>query len=147
MPKEWDEYDPWKQHKKSKELGEQYGVDYDQFQEEDRGSQGNFDQDGYNDAISKAMANDYDTRRALEAARLSGDYDGPQGISNLSEGYAAHNFLKDTHEEIGGKNRFGYNHSAKDYANVTTHFVDKDREKVYNDIGTCLLYTSPSPRD
>ena len=130
MPKDWDEYSPWKQDKLARELGEQFNIDRDKYQEQDRGSQGNFDRDGYNQAISDAMANDYDTRRAMEAARLSGDYDGPSGISNMGEAYKVHNFMKDTHEKNGG-GRFS---SDNDYAGVANYYVNKDRDSLMDDI-------------
>ena len=130
MPKDWEEYNPYKQQKLAKELGANFDINRDDFQEADRGSQGNFDSKGYNQAIADAMANDYDTRRAMEAARLSGDYDGPSGISNMGEAYKVNNFMKDTHEANGG-GRFS---SANDYAGVANHYVDKDRDNVMSDI-------------
>ena len=130
MPKDWEDYNPYKQQKLAKELGANFGVNRDDFQEEDRGSQGNFDDKGYNQAIADAMANDYDTRRAMEAARLSGDYDGPSGISNIGEAYKVNNFMKDTHEDNGG-GRFS---SANDYAGVADHWVNKDRDNMMNNI-------------
>lgn len=130
MPKDWEEYNPYKQQKLAKELGANFGINRDDFQEADRGSQGNFDHEGYNQAIADAMANDYDTRRAIEAASLSDEYDGPSGISNISEAYKVNNFMKDTHEANGG-GRFS---SANDYAGVADHYVNKDRDNMMNDI-------------
>ena len=130
MSKEWEDYNPYKQEKLAKELGEQFNINRDDFQEADRGSQGNFDHDGFNSAIASAMANDYDTRRAMEAARLSGDYDGPSGISDIGEAYKVNSFMRDTHEENGG-GRFS---SANDYAGVANHYVDKDRDIVMSSI-------------
>ena len=131
MAKDWEEYSPYKQEKLAKELGEQFGIDRDKYQEEDRGSQGNFDSKGYNQAIADAMANDYDTRRSIEAAGLAGEYDGPKGISKIGEAYKVHNFLKDTHESMGNSGKFS---SANDYAGVAHHWVNKDRERFTDDL-------------
>ena len=105
-----------------------YGVDYDSFQPEDTGSQENFLQDEFNDAVSRAANNHYDTRRSVEAAKLAG-YEGAddlsKGISNMDEFTNTQNFLKNYHKDELGGNKFS---SRNDFANVTNSFVNMDRD-------------------
>lgn len=128
MPKDWDEMDPYERMKESKKYGEQYGIDRGQFQEADRGSEGNFDQKGYEEAISRAANNHYDTRRAIEAAKMSG-YEGAddlaKGISNMEELSKSFGFLENYHKDELGGNKFS---SRNDFGNVTNSFVNRDRD-------------------
>ena len=87
--------------------------------------------------LADKFANDYDTRRAMEAASMSGAKgagDLPVGISNMKEAYDVHKFLKKTHEKE--LDRGGAFSSANDYANVTKHFVEKDREEMLDTLAT-----------
>ena len=125
---------------KTLQLADQFGVDKDDYNYLSSGRE-QFNKKGdfgdLEDAVARAIANDYDVRRSTEAARMSGAKraDGlPIGISNISEAYDVHKFLKRTHRKKldGGKN-FG---SANDYAGVTKHFVEKDREEMLDTLAT-----------
>lgn len=127
----WEDLSPLEKDRASKQYADIYGVNRDDFQEEDRGSQGNFDQKGYEEAISRAANNHYDTRRSVEAARLAGAEgasDLAKGISNMQELRDSFGFLEDHHKSTGG-NRFS---SRNDFANVTKSFVDMDRKNFTN---------------
>ena len=129
MAKSWDEMSPLEKDRNSKEYAKMYGVDYDSFQPEDTGSQENFRQKDFDEALSRAANNHYDTRRSIEAAKQAG-YEGAsdlaKGISNMDEFTNAHNFLKDYHKAELGGNKFS---SRNDMANVTSSFVDMDRDR------------------
>ena len=130
---------PHKDNKQLYEMASHFGVDADDFQEEDTGSQGHFDREGFADAIEDAMANDYDIRRATEAAHLSGEYhdedgklkDGapPRSIGSIEDGWNALQWFKDQHE--GG----GQFSSNQDFANITEKWVGKDRDNLLAKIG------------
>ena len=130
MPKDFDEYGLSKRNKTIRELAQQMGVNRDDFEEEDTGSQGAFDQKGYEQAISDAYHNNYDVRRSLEAANLSGSEDAPKhkGISNIKEAYETHKYLKGIHEdELKNGGKFSSNN---DYGNVSRYLVNQDRDKL-----------------
>jgi len=125
MPKkeiDWD--NPYTSEKYVNRLGLNLGVDRSPYEEEDTGSQGQFDQKGYAEAVEKAYANDYSTRRALEAANLAGEKDIPKNISSIEDAYKAHKWMKSQHEG-GGK----YSSDA-DRANITTKWVEEDRSNL-----------------
>ena len=130
MPKEksWDDMSPLEKDRNSKKYAEMYGVDYDSFQPEDTGSQENFRQKDFDEALSRAANNHYDTRRSIEAAKLAG-YEGAgdlsKGISNMDEMMSAQDFLSTYHKDELGGNKFS---SRNDFANVTDSFVNMDRD-------------------
>ena len=117
---------PYK-NKELHELGRNIGVDPDDFQEEDTGSQGRFDHDAWVEAIEKGYSDDYSTRRALEAANLAGE-DVPENIQSIDDAWAAHEWMKGQHQG-GGK----YS-SDSDRANVAWDWVKKDRENFTSDL-------------
>ena len=84
------------------QLGAILGVDSSPFQEEDTGSQGHFDTEGFTEAVENAAANNYDFRRSLEAANLAGEKGLPKGIGSIEDAYAVHKWMKDQHGG-GGK--------------------------------------------
>lgn len=102
-------------------LATRLGVDPDKFQEEDTGSQGHFDQKGFEEAITSAAANDYDFRRATEAARLAGEDDVPHSFQSINDIRDINKWMEDQH---GGGGKFS---SDQDYANITEKWVKKDR--------------------
>ena len=153
MPKDWDEMSPWKQEKQVRDIAEQMGVDRSDFEEADRGSQGNFDRDGYFDAISEKMNNNYSVRSGLEAANRYGAEDAPdiKGISNIKEAYETHKYLKGVHEDELGGNKFS---SRNDYGNVSKYLNDEDRKRLQqgftddlNAMKQSLLDTAAKKRD
>jgi len=126
---DWD--NPHMTAKEIDRLGAHLGVDRSPFEEEDTGSQGSFDYDGFGKAVERAYANNYDVRRSLEAARLSGKDDIPNNIGSIEDAYNAHKFMKRTHHnKIGNDERFDYD----EMAGVTNYWVKKDRENFTNDM-------------
>ena len=128
MAKSWDEMSPLEKDRNSKQYAKMYGVDYDSFQPEDTGSQENFRQKDFDEALSRASNNHYDTRRSVEAAKLA-RYEGADelsnGISNMDDFTNTQNFLRNYHKDELGGNKFS---SRKDMANVTNSFVNMDRD-------------------
>ena len=55
MAKNWEDMSPLEKDKYSKQYADIYGVNRDDYQEEDTGSQGAFDQKGYEEAISSCL--------------------------------------------------------------------------------------------
>ena len=97
------------------------GVDPSDFQEEDTGSQGHFDNKGFEEAVMNAAANNYDYRRATEAATLAGKKDVPTSFDSVDGTRDIYNWMKDQHD---GGGKFS---SAQDYANITNRLVKEDR--------------------
>lgn len=130
MPKDWDEMDMYKQRKLMRQHAEERGIDMDQYQEQDRGSQGNFDWKGLEKEVMGSYENDYDYRRSTEAAKLSG-YEGADelsnGLSNLGEVRKTQDFLRGIHEnKLENTGKFS---SANDYGNVTNYLVNNERSQ------------------
>ena len=137
MAKDWDKLGYSKQQQKLREMGDAFGIDRSRYGEEGdngsrpgmRGSKGYTTED-YEKAVVNAMQNDYDTRRAIEAGKLSGNKrfnDIGEGISNIGEAYAANRALKKVHKkDMGNSGNFS---SANDYGNVTNYLVNEDRDK------------------
>jgi hypothetical protein len=80
--------------------------------------------------IAKAASNDYDTRRGLEAAGLSGNKKAQKfaenGMRNIQDVYGANKFLKKQHKKMGNGGDYS---SASDYAGVTNQLVQQDRKR------------------
>ena len=109
------------------------GIDSNKYYEEDSGSQGEFDYKGFEKDVLRAYNNNYDVRRTIEAAKLSG-YKGAEdlsdGIDSLERLNAASAFMRDVHDEhIGGK--FGW---SRDAHGVTDYMVNRDRDIITDDI-------------
>ena len=86
---------------------------------------------GYKDAINRAVNNDYDVRRTLEAKALAGDEEARNfakgGIKGIQEVSDVHTMFKKDHEALGNSgDDFG---SQSDYSQITMSAVDKDRKK------------------
>jgi len=135
MPKDWDDMDMYKQRKLMRQHAEERGIDMDQFQEQDRGSQGNFDWDGLEEKVLGSYENDYDYRRSTEAAKLSGREGASElsnGFSNLGEVLKTQDFLRGVHEN--DLNHTGKFSSANDYGNVTNYLVNNDRSQFQDEL-------------
>ena len=131
MPKEIDWDNPYESSKEVDKLGYHLGVSRDDFYEDDMGSQGNFDADGYAKAVERAYSNNYDVRRSLEAGRMAGETDLPNNIGNMEDAYNAFNFMKDTHhDKIGNEEDFDYD----EMAGVTNYWVKTDRKNFTDEI-------------
>ena len=137
MAKDWDKLSYSKQQQKLREMSDALGIDRSRYGDEGettarpgmRGSKGYTTED-YEKAVVNAMQNDYDTRRSIEAGKLSGNKrfnDIGEGISNIGEAYAANRALKKVHKkDMGNSGNFS---SANDYGNVTNYLVNEDRDK------------------
>ena len=115
-----------------KRMAGQYGVDVSNYGNSYRPGAnytGRKSWDDLKDDVAKAAANDYDVRRSIEAAQLSGNKKaqklGP--INSASAAYDAHRFMEKMHgKHVGGGNYDG----ASDQAGVTSYFVNKDRDNL-----------------
>ena len=88
-------------------MAEQYGIDPGDYARNERESGaygGKGDWDDFTNAVLKAGANEYDTRRSIEAGKASGNKrfaDIGDGISNIGELNAVNQAMKKTHKDIG----------------------------------------------
>ena len=132
MPKrkiDWN--NPWAKEKEVMKLGHHIGVKQEDFYDEDMGSAPDFDRDGYAKAVERAYNNNYDVRRSLEAARLSGKDNIPNNIGSIEDAYNAHKFMKRTHHnKIGNAEKYDYD----EMAGVTNYWVKKDRNDLKDDM-------------
>jgi len=89
------------------------------------------DWEASNAAVAKAAANDYDTRRSIEAAQMSGNKKAQKlgkGINNIQDAVNAERFMAKTHvKKLGATGKYS---SANDEGNVTNYWVNKDRDKL-----------------
>ncbi len=115
-----------------KKMAKQYGIDVSEYGNGGRPGQtsGKKDWDQLKKDVSRAAANDYDVRRSLEAASLSGNKKAQKigSISNASEAYAASRFMEKTHKKRMGNG--GAYDGANDQGSVTSYWVNKDRDKL-----------------
>ena len=117
------------QRRFAKEVGAQYGINPNNYTSS--GRSGSFGHNGgqlsadreYQSAVTRAMANDYDVRRSIEAAQATGDKRAKElgSINNLQQAYNAHNFMKDVHKK--DLNRGGKYTNPSDESGVTSHLV------------------------
>ena len=117
-----------------KEMLDRYGVDGSRsVKPENRGvapeGRDHREYDEVKADLQKAMMNDYDTRRGMEAAALSGDNKARKfAEGGISEGnmYRAYDHLKDLKKEhVGGGSMIG----PENEAGLTMALVDHEREK------------------
>lgn len=126
MAKDWEDLSYHKKDKKLLQMAEQYGIDprdYARNARESGAYGGKGDWDDFTNAVLQAGANDYDTRRSIEAGKASGNKrfdDIGDGISNIGELNAVNRAMKKTHKDMGNTGNFS---SANDYGNVTNHLV------------------------
>ncbi len=119
-----------------RKMAKQYGIDVSEYGNGGRPGQHTTKKsyDQLKKDVSRAAANDYDVRRSLEAASLSGNKKAQKigNISNASDAYAASRFMEKTHKkrmELGG----AYD-GANDQGAVTDYWVNKDRSKMLESI-------------
>ena len=133
MGKKWKKMSITERRAKTDKMGERLGIDKGDFKDynhsrSDRGLMHN--QEKYEEAVRKGMMNDYDTRRGLEAAAMSGDKKAAKiaakGFANLRQASRGYDYLaKLKKEHVGG----GGFHGAKNKAGLTQALVELDREK------------------
>lgn len=131
--KSWKKMSITERNAKTKQMGDRIGVDPSNFKDynhsrSDRGLM--FNQDKYNEAVRNGMMNDYDTRRGLEAAAMSGDKKAAKiaakGFANLRQASKGYDHLaKLKKEHVGG----GGFDDPENKAGLTQALVELDREK------------------
>ena len=137
MAKDWEDFSYDKKDKKLLQMAEQYGIDSGDYARSERESGaygGKGDWDDFTNAVIQAGANDYDTRRSIEAGKASGNKrfaDIGDGISNIGELYAANSAMKKTHKDMGNTGKFS---SANDYGNVTSYLAEEYEQSFKDDI-------------
>ena len=115
---------PYKNNKELYELASRFDVDPGQFQEEDTGSQGAFDRDGFIEAIEKAARKDIDTRDTIRYAQgVEGYEDMPTSINDISDVHKVHSISKGMHKDVLGHG--GKYSSGQDYQNISQYFIDQ----------------------
>ena len=134
----YDKLDYFGKREADAKMAKQYGIDTSQYGNQGRPGAGGVRKKSYDQLkkdIARAASNDYDLRRSIEAAKLSGNKKAQKigkGISNASEAYAAHRFMEKTHKKRMGNS--GQYSSANDKAGVTDYWVNKDRNKFTDSI-------------
>ena len=116
-----------------KRMAKEYGIDVSEYGNGGRPGENYTNKKSYDDLkrdVARAAANDYDVRRSIEAAQLSGNKKAQKigSISNASEAYAATRFMEKTHKKRMGNG--GNYDGANDQGNVTKYWVNKDRDKL-----------------
>ena len=116
-----------------KDLQQRYGIKAPRVLKMDNAGavEAHQERKAYAGKINRAINNDYDVRRTLEAKALSGDADAREfaegGIKGISQVNEVHQMLKKDHEARGNNpDDFG---SQSDYSQMTMAAVDKDRTK------------------
>ena len=117
-----------------RQIGDNLGLNRDDFVVDggngrtDRGR--SFDKDAYRKAVVDRMNNDYDVRRTMEAASMSGKKNAKKfatnGFKNIDAVIKGQDLLKKYHKKYQGGGQFS---SASDYAGLSHIMVQKDRNK------------------
>ena len=115
--------------KEAKELLERYNVEGYRNSRSDRHSYGYRGTEQVQADLERAMMNDYDTRRSIEAAAMAGNKDAKKfakkGIEGAKGLLGAHALMKDLKKEyVGG----GGMNGAENRAGLTHALVKADRE-------------------
>lgn len=115
------------------EMGNKYGVNYDNYNTAEGGGGGRYDRyddAGYEKAVVQAMNNDYSMRESMKYGKDSGNKhfaDMPKGISNMSEATDVQRAVaKYGMKEMDHKNM----DSHQDAANVADNLFKKSRDKL-----------------
>ena len=118
---------------KARKAGERYGIKHSDygFGRPGEGGVQKKDPKNYGKDVAAAAMNDYDTRRTIEAAAMSGKKKAQKfahdGFSNLTDVTKANNMFEKMHDRRGNEGDFS---SAKDYAGLTYSMVQRDRNKM-----------------
>jgi hypothetical protein len=126
MAKDWDDKGYWGKQNSINDIGEQLGINYRDYSDNDTETGRNYTSKGtrsdYEQAVLNAAANNYDMRSSIEAGKASGNKrfaDIGDGISNLAELDAVNTAMRKTHKkDMGNTGSFS---SANDYGNVTSY--------------------------
>ena len=130
MGKGRDQFEYYTGTGKAGKMMKRYGVEGTRFNHPDgrsNGETGARTMDDVDKDIGKAMSQDYDTRRSLEAAAMSGNKKAKKIINNgfdsTKDIYKAQAFFDKAAKKQGYKSF----DSTSDYASLTQHFVNQDR--------------------
>ena len=124
-------------NKKERKAAERYGINPSGYAFNRPGGGGIQKKDPrrFNSDVAKAAMNDYDTRRTMEAAAMSGNKKAEKyaksGFKNLKDVTKANNIMRRMHGKAGNGGDFS---SASDFAGLTFNQVNKDRNKLMESI-------------
>ena len=113
-----------------------YGIDERKYKDKSRGRPGLYEDEnggyaGMRRDLIKAANNDYDTRRMMEAAALTGDEDAKKysksGYKTVEDVGNAHKWIADNAKKHLGINKLD---STQEFAQLTSHYVNKDRDQM-----------------
>ena len=132
-------------YKANDKLAEQYGVDKDKFQTRHGQmrpgnnplNKGTFDE--YEEAIARAVGNDYDTRESLKYAKDSGNKRAADvgSIDDIESAFKASTFMRKTHNKKMGHGGGDYDGTkAEDQAGVADYWFNQSRESFGNNFAT-----------
>ena len=117
---------------KNSDLEERYGVEPVRFSKMDGGTweEDTRNRENYQKNMVEGARNDYDTRRTLEAAALSGKKKAQDildsGFKNISDIRNAQNFFEKAAKRHGQGGQFS---NASDFMGLTQSMVERDRRK------------------
>tara|TARA_R110002012_G_scaffold54752_1_gene140139 strand:+ start:220 stop:831 length:612 start_codon:yes stop_codon:yes gene_type:complete len=125
-------------YKANDKLADQYGVDKSQYQTRHGQmrpgmnplNKGTFDE--YEDAIARAVGNDYDTRESLKYAQDSGNKRAQKvgTVDDIESAYKASTFMRKTHNKKMGHGGGDYDGTkAEDQAGVADYWFNQSRDK------------------
>jgi len=120
---------------KEKKAAERYGINLDSygFTRPDRMNSPHAKRNPkyFQSDIAAAANADYDTRRSIEAAALSGNKKAEKyaksGLNNLEDVTKANNMFRGMHERYGNDGKFN---SQSDYSGLTYDLVKNDRKQI-----------------
>ncbi len=143
-PKKYSKMGYFEKQAFTKDQAKKHGIDLKY--ETVNGRHEQVDWEASNAAVAKAISNDYDTRRSIEAAQLSGNKkakDLGKGINNIVDAVNAERFMAKTH--VKRLDATGKYSSANDEGNVTNYWVNKDRDKLRASFATEDQATEADP--
>ena len=154
MAKDWEDLSYHQKDKKLLQMADQYGIDPGDYARSERESGaygGKGDWDDFTNAVIQAGANDYDTRRSIEAGKASGNKrfaDIGDGISNIGELNAVNSAMKKTHKDMGNTGNFS---SANDYGNVTSYLANAQaksaKDEIMNEVNSQISQAMSRDKD
>ena len=120
-------------NEKARKAGERYGIKHSDYGFNRPGAGGIQKKNplNYGKDVAAAAMNDYDTRRTIEAAAMSGKKKAEKyaknGFSDLTDVTKANNMFAKMHERQGNGGEFSSN---SDFAGLTYAMVQRDRNKM-----------------
>ena len=124
-------------NKKERKAAERYGINPSGYAFNRPGGGGIQKKDPrqFSSDVAKAAMNDYDTRRTMEAAAMSGHKKAEKyaknGFQSLEDVTKANNIMRKMHGKAGNGGDFS---SASDFAGLTFNQVNKDRNNMMSGI-------------